>query len=263
MKKKSLCILTLMVLGIILASGVTINIAKEQYKEQLLNQKKASMEKALENLSNKKEEEKEEEKVQEEVAVENNDRVDEADIIESNGSEIKENVEKIDDMQSDEEEISVDNNYDIKTEESINLNEPNNETVNSSNNSNQDSKEEEDINIEKPEELEIDYSTNIGAPDAELVMSYDYLRVYLEKDYISVYKNITGAWEFHAGADILQNPPYSWKAINSIYMFTDSRIPDDRSYDLNIVTYDHPDRLRTESYVEVMLNGEILYTQDI
>ena len=260
MKKKSLCILTIMVLGIILASSVTINIAKEQYKEQLLNQKKASMEKALENLSDKKEEEK----IQEEFVVESKNTVDEVDIIESNDTEIKENVEKIDDVQSNDKEISVDNNYDIKIEESINLNEHNNETLNSSNDPSQDSKEEEDINIEKSEEeLEIDYSTNIGAPDAELVMSYDYLRVYLEKDYISVYKNITGTWEFHAGADILQNPPYSWKAINSVYMFTDSRIPDDRSYDLNIVTYDHPDRLRTESYVEVMLNGEILYTQNI
>lgn len=57
-------------------------------------------------------------------------------------------------------------------------------------------------------------------------------------------------------------PPYSFTSTNSIYMFTDSRIPDSKAYDIKIVTFDHPDRLMNESYVEIYSpSGKLLKSQ--
>lgn len=46
-------------------------------------------------------------------------------------------------------------------------------------------------------------------------------------------------------------PPYSFTSTNYVYMMLDARIPDEKAYEIKVVTFDHPDRLMNESYIEV------------
>ena len=127
----------------------------------------------------------------------------------------------------------------------------------------------ETVNVEENtnENNTVDYSTNEGVPDAKLIFSYDYVRVYLDNNQIEVWVNTpanNNAWGRLSTAPLVINAPYTWQSTINIFTCLDASIDWDDSYTVSIVTFDHPDRLMNESYIEIYsVDGILLKSQFI
>lgn len=62
--------------------------------------------------------------------------------------------------------------------------------------------------------------------------------------------------------DSKATPPNSFMQINDFYLDLDPNIPPEKQYTISITTFDHPDRLMKDSYIEIYSpDGQLVKSQ--